>query len=288
LPGMRVAKDGSFETDTIPLYAGHRPGDVVEWRWQPPDTDHQAEAQQVGKIHCYGPTGFTIFADIDDTIKDSRVLSLPQLLKRTFTNIMEPIQYMPETFQYLQRTLATTESPDVAFHYISSTPYSLAPALNHFIANCSFPDGPFHLSPLRVKDPKTIVKYIEAMEFKVTEGRRLVAAYPQRKFLLFGDSAQKDSTSYGILLREDPDRQHYQCAFIRIATGVSAPLEAIKNRQSTLLKAFRGVDSDRFLFYKDPRELMDIDIVGGKCRPDTVTDDDDVFVRDGEEDAYQE
>jgi len=270
LPAMLVAKDGSLQVNSTRVHARHGPGDVMEWRWQPPSTQGE-DAVQIGRIYFYGLTGYTIFADVDDTTKDSHVLSLPQLLQRSLSKIYVPVVHMPELFQHLKRTLATDDAPDVAFHYISNTPYSLAPSLDRFLTNSSYPHGPLHLYELLDKDPVTVFRYLDVRDFRLNEARRLAQIYPQRKILLFGDSLQKDPEAYGILLREDPDRLHYQCAFIHKPTGVNARREAIKNSPSTLLKAFNGVSPDRFYFYSDPSEVMNIDIANGRCRPDGDT-----------------
>jgi len=168
--------------------------------------------------------------------------------------------------------LATRESPDVAFHYVSGTPYSLDPSIDRFFVNASYPLGVVTLAKLRFKNPTTVLGLLQYAQFKVVEANRVAAAYPQRRIVLFGDSGQSDAKAYGELMRGDPNGARYPCAFIRLVTGIDAKKEAKLNQRSVFDKAFAGVPTSRWYLYRDPAELWNIQWEQGRCRPANVPD----------------
>ncbi|MDR3054504.1 MAG: App1 family protein [Zoogloeaceae bacterium] len=145
------------------------------------------------------PEGVSIILDIDDTIKVSNVRDKKALLLNTFFNDYTPTADIKALFA----AFAQLENP--AFHYVSASPAHLYPALAEFFAREQFPEGSFHLrdaTDLRDLAPskKTVIAH------KTRSIEKLLAAYPQRKFILVGDSGESDPEIYAAIKRNFPDR----------------------------------------------------------------------------------
>ena len=275
VPSLPIRHDGRFNTDAvvsqiqIPTTQVH-PGDTLIAKYAFPTSDEI----QYGRVHVYGQRGWSIVADIDDTVKDTWVIDYNKMFRRAFLETYQPVRGMPQLFQHLNQHLSTPDTPDVAFHYVSGTPYGLLPSLERFFVNQSFPLGPIAVAKFRVKDPSTIWRLPQYVEFKIDETHKLARDFPYRRFIFFGDSGQRDAQAYGDLMREDPTRKRYQCAFIRLITGVDPKKEAKLNVREIFVKAFEGVDQRRWFLFREPEELLGIDFHSGRCRPPHIPDSD--------------
>ena len=76
----------------------------------------------------------------------------------------------------------------------------------------------------------------------------ILDAFPQRKFLLFGDSGEQDPEIYGQFLRERPEQ--IAGVFIRGIRGET-------RRDGKLQKAFAGTDESRWNVYADGQAMRD-------------------------------
>jgi len=273
VPSMSIGVDGSFETTSLDLGTGHKPGDVVTVTWQPQSNDGSAQPQ-VGRIHLYGQKGFSIVTDTDDTIKDTRVLRTRESIRQAFEEDYKAIAGMPKLYQHWNKLLSTPEASDVAFHYLSSSPYSLLRSLERLFYKAKFPPGVLHLEKLRVKEPSTVFALGNPGAFKANEIHRITTTFPDRKYILVGDSTQADADAYGKILKSDPNGERYVCAFIRLVSGVDEVIERKNNRRSVIESAFDGVDRRRFYAFSDPAELMSVDLLNGKCKPAGKSDTD--------------
>ena len=266
-----VGKNGHFETSlTLPAHT-YPPGSILNV------THYDPIANQTfsGRVHVYSPSGYSIITDIDDTVKDTRCIAPSQFFRMVYQRKYNPVPGMPALFQHLRRTLAPPHAPnDVAFHYVSGTPYQLFPILDEFIQRSGLPLGPIQLGKFRFRDPQTIVNVMRFEKIKIWETERVVHAYPNRSLLLFGDTGQRDAFAYAQLMRKDPQGHRYQCAFIKLLQGVNPEKERRLNSVAKMEKAFNGVARRRWYLFRDPEELLTVDIKGGRCKPQGVDDED--------------
>lgn len=151
-----------------------------------------------GQLLLIPATGLSVISDIDDTIKVSNVSNKKELLKNTF---MRPFQAAPGMSDLYQQW-ATQDS--AIFHYVSASPWQLYPDLSAFMLSHQFPTGLFHLKSFRWKDRSFLNLFADPIQYKVDIIEQLLKRYPQRRFILVGDSGEKDPEVYGNIARLYP------------------------------------------------------------------------------------
>jgi hypothetical protein len=134
-------------------------------------------------------TGWSVISDIDDTIKDTQVSPLRQLLANTFLREFRSVPGMSE----LYREWATH---GCQFHYVSSSPWQLLDPLQQLCDEQQFPRGTFHLRTCRLGTDLMRKMLLLRQRGKAIVIHSLLAAFPERKFLLVGDSGERDPEIY--------------------------------------------------------------------------------------------
>ena len=208
----------------LPFKAITQPGDDREFR---------------GVAHLVGPTGISVISDIDDTIKISEVTDKKRLVLNTFFRAFRPAPGMAEVYREW-----TQEG--VQFHFVSCSPYQLYEPLSQFAAEAGFPAATYHLKRFRLKDSTFLKLFADPVEAKVKMISALLRGYPKRKFVLVGDSGEKDPEAYGILARSHPDQVVMIC--IRDVTG--EPADAPR-----YLDAFKSVPAEQWAVFRDTATL---------------------------------
>ena len=180
-------------------------------------------------------TGLSVISDIDDTVKVTQVRDQQQMLLNTFARAFKAVPGMAGHYQRLAR------NPQTRFHYLSSSPIQLLPPLHDFLRDSGFPLGSMHL-----RESTTLRTLIpgegESRAHKLSGIARLMEDFPQRRFLLVGDSGELDPEIYGEVMRKHPDR--IEGVVIRDVTGEDrgAPRHA---------EAFQGTDPSRWHILRD-------------------------------------
>jgi phosphatidate phosphatase APP1 len=185
------------------------------------------------------PEGLSIISDIDDTIKISEVRDKHALMARTFLREFEPVPGMPELYQ-------AWEKQGAVVHYVSASPWQLYEPLDAFITKHRFPAGTFHLKQFRLKDT-TALSLLESPEkAKPPLIEPILQAFPKRRFILVGDSGEKDPEIYGELARKHPE----QITRVVIRNVTHEPADA--ERYS---KAFKDVPREKWQVFAEAREV---------------------------------
>ena len=182
--------------------------------------------------------GISVVSDIDDTIKQSSVRDRRELLLNTFARPFAAAPGMAARYRELARDPATR------FHYVSSSPIQLYPPLAAFLRDADFPDGSMHLretTSLR----RLIGKQADSRLHKRAAIQALLRDFPQRRFVLIGDSGEHDPEIYAALAREHP--QQVIAIGIRDVTGEAR--DAARYRH-----AFTGVDAGAWSVFGDPSD----------------------------------
>jgi len=191
-------------------------------------------------IHFLTDTGWSVISDIDDTIKISEVRDREALLRNTFCRPFRPVPGMANRYRQWQ-----TENR-VQFHYVTASPWQLYLPLTQFALSNDFPAGTFHMKQFRVKDSSVWSLFKSPQKYKRDIIEPLLGRFPQRAFVLVGDSGEKDPEIYGELARRHPEQ--VRRIFIRNVTGEAA--DAARYRQ-----AFRGVPAKVWQVFVEPSEL---------------------------------
>ena len=186
--------------------------------------------------------GLSVISDIDDTIKHTHVLDRREMLLNTFARPLQPVPGMAE----LYRRTAEAAGVSARFHYVSGGPHQLWPMLDAFLREHEFPEGSVH--------PRMIDWRREVFgEGSSTLGHKLAVIgdlmrdFPRRRFVLVGDSGEKDPEVYGQVAREFTA----QVAAIHIRDVTGEPREAARYAE-----AFREVPPERWSLFTDPAAVV--------------------------------
>jgi phosphatidate phosphatase APP1 len=189
-----------------------------------------------GAAWLVAPEGRSVISDVDDTIKTTGVGSTRAVLESTFLRELEAIPGMAELFGRLRE-------PGSAFHYVSLSPWQLAPLLDEFLASAGFPRGSLHLQPFRIQDGDFGDLVGDSRAKKLAAIEPLLATWPKRRFVLVGDAGQMDPEVFGELARRRPEQ--IERVLIRDPNGL--PRDAAR-----WLVAFAGVPAEKWTLFADP------------------------------------
>jgi hypothetical protein len=160
----------------------------------------------VGAIRFLEPEGLCVISDIDDTIKVTRVpAGKKTVLRNTFLRKFEPAPGMLARYKAIE----ASEGPgaDVCFHYVSGSPWQMYSALSRFLfEETGFPPGTLHMKALRLNLVErgsigNLVSFavggdLATLDQKVRQITDLLLHLPRRKFILVGDSGERDPEVY--------------------------------------------------------------------------------------------
>lgn len=179
-----------------------------------------------GSIHLVPPRGVSVISDIDDTIKMTEATSRQEMLANTFLRPFEVVEGMVQLYQAWQ-------AAGCEFHYVSSSPWQLYQPLAELCSVSGFPAGSMHLRYFRVRDEMFKRFRPVRRNSKVGIIAGIVRRLPQRKFILVGDSGEKDPEIYRFLAKRYPD----QIGAILIRNLHSRPLDEKRLRKLGSLPA---------------------------------------------------
>ena len=184
-------------------------------------------------------SGTSVISDIDDTIKISDVLNRDALVRRTFLQPFEAVPGMAEVY----RAWATNGAQ---FHYVSASPWQLHLPLLEFTRTNGFLQGSWHMKQWRLKDRSFKSLFEKPDNYKVATITPLLREFPQRRFVLVGDSGERDPEAYATLAREFP--KQIAAIFIRDVTGQGADAERYRTN-------FAGLPEKLWKIFKEPGEI---------------------------------
>lgn len=145
------------------------------------------------------PYGISVISDIDDTIKNSGILGdKRELFRNVFMYDYEKIaiEGVQEWYHELQKMGAK-------FHYVSNSPWQLYPTISTYLKSAKFPPGSMHL-----KEYSGFLNGIlePASDRKKSNMHSILRDFPNRKFVLIGDSGEGDLEAYIDVARHFPDQ----------------------------------------------------------------------------------
>ena len=213
------------------------------WRFR---ADAYVANEVAGRALVLPAEGLSVVSDIDDTIKDTRVLDRHAMLMNTFVRPFKPVPGMAAAYRAIDATTFDGDADTgTRFHYLSGSPHPLYPALAGFLGDAGFPDGSLHLREVQVVEDLFGETGTFAHKRAVLD--RLLVAAPARRFVLVGDSGERDPEIYGATARAWPGR--IVAIRIRDVTGESP--EAARYAD-----AFRDVPAELWAVFDDPTQLQ--------------------------------
>ena len=193
-----------------------------------------------GEILLIGNEGISVISDIDDTIKVSEVRDRQKLLENTFFKPFHPVDAMAATYRRWSEQGAQ-------FHYLSNAPWQLYDSLSSFLRDTPYPAGTVELREFRIRDGSFLAFLLDnPMQAKLPRIERLLSRYPGRRFVLVGDSGEKDPETYADVARRHPDQ------VLRIMR------RDVTNENRTAeryLDTFRQVPEEKWLIFTQPDAL---------------------------------
>ena len=192
-----------------------------------------------GEIRLLDNRGLSVISDIDDTVKVSNVGDHKGLLEQTFLLDFAAAPGMAALYR-------EWSTEDMGFHFVSSSPWQLYAPLREFLDRDDFPWASFSLKPVRFRDETLIDLFKKGTETKPAAIEKILDQYPNREFVLVGDSGEQDPEVYADLLRSRPDQ--ILKIYIRNVTEETADNE----RFATV---FEDIDSERWQLFDDPKTL---------------------------------
>lgn len=189
-----------------------------------------------GKVKLLNERGMIVISDIDDTIKISDVRNKEELLKNTFIRDFKTPTGMPKYFKRL-------EDAGAQFIYVSASPWQLYSELQSFCYKAKYPAGIFVMKPFRMKDSEFFDLFKDPFDYKISSIEPILEDFPNSKFILVGDSGEKDPEAYVELAKRYP--KQIERILIRVVYGKE------QQRFATLKEAANG----KLEFFDNPAKL---------------------------------
>lgn len=193
-----------------------------------------------GSLRIIQPVGLSVISDIDDTIK---ITGIPDGEKTVLNNtFFRPFVAAPCMAAMYQNFDAAT-----AFHYVSGAPWQLYAPIAAFLSDpaVSFPAGSVHMknvrtNPFESESYRDLWKLVggsgqATVDQKKAQIETLLADFPQRRFMLIGDSGEYDPEIFKAIQLAHPE----QIVEIRIRDVVDA-----MHNTPDRLRNMRVIDAD--------------------------------------------
>lgn len=165
---------------------------TAEGEWSAP-----VHAAAVGEIHAVEPAGSSVISDIDDTVKVTNVANRRELLRNTLLREFTAVPGMAGLYRGWERT-------GTAFHYVSASPWQLSRCLGGFLVTAGLPAGSMHLKHFRLKDSTPLGRLPSRKRSKRRVIEQIMADFPGRRFVLVGDSGERDPEVYAAVAKRRP------------------------------------------------------------------------------------
>ncbi|MCZ4223732.1 App1 family protein [Pedobacter rhodius] len=167
-----------------------------------------------GEIYVPHITQYAFISDVDDTVMISHSATIGRRLRELFIKNPHTRKTFPDAAKhYRQLAFAHTkaEQPN-PFFYVSSSEWNLYDYLLETFKFNNLPNGAFLLNTLKrwkdlVKTGKT------GHEGKLLRVMRILDAFPNQKFIFFGDNSQQDPEIYTSIAEKYP--KNIEAIYIR-------------------------------------------------------------------------
>ena len=135
------------------------------------------------------PKGISLVSDIDDTVKHSAILGgAKEIFRNAFIREFRDLT-VPGVCEWYTKL----HDMGVKLHYLSNSPWQMYPLLVSFFAQAGLPPGSFHL-----KQYSGMLQGIfePVAERKKGTMNRIMNDFPERRFIMVGDSGEADLELY--------------------------------------------------------------------------------------------
>lgn len=151
------------------------------------------------EVRVTEPKGVSVISDIDDTIKHSGIGNgAKDIFRNVFIRELHDL-----TIDGVREWYSSMAQKGVQFHYVSNAPWQLYPVLTSFFTLAGLPKGTYHL--------KQYNGMLQGIFEPVAERKKgtldkIMQDFPQRRFILVGDSGEADLELYTDIVLANPGR----------------------------------------------------------------------------------
>jgi hypothetical protein len=197
--------------------------------------------------------GITFISDIDDILRVTKIYDPKEGLLNSFARPFVQWMNMPDVYANWSRTLPN----NTHFHYLTTTPEQATRNYMDFIYK-TYPGGSFDTRPLNFSDVSA------TLSIRMFLLQKVFATFPKRKFVLVADTSNSDvMKDYPQLAHDFP--QQVQCIFLRNTSSTDPSMWFPYNTAG-----FKGLNTNSYMFFREPNDLMGLDIVNGQCLNKTI------------------
>jgi phosphatidate phosphatase APP1 len=171
------------------------------------------------------PTGISLISDIDDTIKHSAIgAGAKEIFRNAFVRELGDL-----VIKGVKEWYNKMFDMGVKIHYVSNSPWQMYPLLVNYFSLANLPPGSFHL-----KQYSGMLQGIfePVAERKKATLDRIMNDFPERYFILVGDSGEADLELYVETALRVPDR--ILAIFIRDVT--TSPAQRFFDQSNQILQ----------------------------------------------------
>jgi len=183
--------------------------------------DRQEDAARA-RVQVVGKARFGIISDLDDTVIQSDVTSLPRMLMTSLTGNARTRSPFPGVGALYRALTREGEARNPIF-YVSSSPWNFFDLLWQFLDYRRIPLGPLFLRNWGMD----LLGGHGGYKHGVIE--RIFHRYPNLNFVLVGDSGEKDPEIYAEVVRRFPGR--VLAVYIRDVTGAERDEGVLRLRE---------------------------------------------------------
>lgn len=169
------------------------------------DEQDHVLAKGSGAVYVPHITQYAFISDIDDTVMVSHSASIGRRLRELLIKNPRTRKTFPDAqthYQLLARSHTSASQPN-PFFYVSSSEWNLYDYLVEIFRFNRLPEGAFLLNQIKrwtdlLKTGKT------GHEGKLLRVMRILDAFPNQKFVFFGDNSQQDPMIYATIAEKYP------------------------------------------------------------------------------------
>jgi len=151
----------------------------------------------IEEVKISEPKGVSVISDVDDTIKHSSIGSgAKEIFRNAFIRDLGDL-----TIDGVKEWYNTMYDMGVGVHYVSNSPWQLFPVLVSFFRQAGLPPGSYHL-----KQYSGMLQGIfePVAERKKGTLEKIMKDFPERRFILIGDSGEADLEVYTDVVLANP------------------------------------------------------------------------------------
>jgi phosphatidate phosphatase APP1 len=169
------------------------------------DDDEVVLAEHIGSVYVPHITQYAFVSDIDDTVMVSYSAKIWRRLRELFIKNPHTRKTFPDAqkhYEMLALSHTTADQPN-PFFYVSSSEWNLYDYLVETFRYNKLPEGVFLLN--QIKRWKTMLSSGKTgHEGKLIRVMRILDAFPNQKFVFFGDNSQQDPNIYTTIAAKYP------------------------------------------------------------------------------------